>query len=76
MTDISTKKTIEVWDGETGSRLVVYPIDSYVRLTACDEEGVPCVMRFEVGLIGPICRALHEVAQNVLENTSEDDGEA
>lgn len=73
ITDISTKKTIEIWDGATGYRLVVDPIDSYVRVSTCDEEGVPCVIRFEVGLIGPVCRALHEVAQNVIENTREDD---
>lgn len=80
MTDISTTKTIEIWDNEFNQYYKIYPqFDSDLVAFLQREEGVSNaeehMIEIPAGAIGVFVKALHEVAQDVIENTREDDAE-
>jgi hypothetical protein len=74
MSDISTKKTIEIWDDDSGLKLKISSSSTGVAIEFhnCGLQDYSGVL--DPLLIGPLCKALYEVAQNVIENTQEDDG--
>jgi hypothetical protein len=80
MTDISTKKTIEIWDEGASQYYKIEPcfdgnfIQIYQR-----EDGVqdPELHMIEIpaDAVGKFNRALLEAAENIIENTKEYDAE-
>jgi hypothetical protein len=76
MSDISTKKTIEIWGDDLGLKFRIQTSSNGVSIEfhSCGINDYTEVI--DPMMIGPLCKALHEVAQNVIENTREDDGEA
>ena len=77
MTDISTKKTIEVWDGESGLNFIIAPdAGGFGDVSICrrNGDGFTC-MSIPVAMSGRIVRAITEVAVNIAENETDDDAE-
>ena len=77
MTDISTKKTIEVWENGDGIRYIVEQDDSYnlVSVTQVDNNDRRNTIAFSAVVVGQLTKAMSEVALSLAANTKEDDGD-
>lgn len=76
MTDVSTKKTIEVWDGETGLHFIVSANELECIVIERKHGDGLVFITVPVEMSGQLNRAIIEIAHNIAENTRDDDGES
>jgi hypothetical protein len=78
MSDISTKKTIEIWDEQASQYYKIEPCfdDNVIQIYQCD-DGVQDpelhMVEIPVAAVGKFNRAIMEAAENVIERIREDD---